>query len=258
MQQSEEHVEFEETKREIGPFAFETTQGQKFGIVTRKWFEFDDMSGSRLGKLLKRESTDELYVPRRYRMSSFPEVSSSSTLASNSAYDMIVQRPSTTSCVNLFQGSSQRKPIIKITNFPWEITKDDFVDFFSEFPLDETKIHVPIDRSTGKTKNEAFIELKEFSDVERCIATLNRKILKGRPVSVQSSSPTELFNTHFPFAIPEQNIFLTKDEINSILTVCKNYKVLLTVLSFRCISPENVPRDHLNMFVAYCIYCPGE
>ena len=95
----------------------------------------------------------------------------------------------------------------------------------SDFNVEESKIHIPIDKSTGKTRNETFVELKELSDAEKCVATLNRKILKGRPVSVQSSSFSELFNTHFPFNVPEQNVFLTKDEVNSILTVCKNYKV---------------------------------
>lgn len=86
-------------------------------------------------------------------------------------------------------------------------------------------MHIPIDRTTGKTRNETFIELKDFNEAERCVAYYNRKILKGRLVSVQSSSYTELFNTHFPHAIPEQNIFLAKEEINSILAVCKNFKM---------------------------------
>lgn len=121
--------------------------------------------------------------------------------------------------------SSVRIPVIKITNFPWELTKDDVEAFLCDYNIQDCSIHIPIDKSTGKTRNETFVEMNELADVEKCVATLNRKMLKGRQVSVQSSSFTELFNTHFPFAVSEQNIFLTKEEINSLLVVCKNYKM---------------------------------
>lgn len=115
---------------------------------------------------------------------------------------------------------------IKIANFPWEISKSEIVHFLSGCCLvSDTKVHIPIDKTTGKTRNEAFVELREDADVDRCVISLNRKYLKGRMVSVQPSDFSELFHVHFPLSDIEQQVLLTKDEINSLLLVCKNFKV---------------------------------
>lgn len=228
MQQSEELPDLEETTSNgIDGFPLSPPYQSEFNENIKPWYESDEMSGSRLCKLLKKDSHNDFFIPRRYRMPSFSESILPPAPSSNFSSDSFVQKPLSFDCFNSSQGSSPRKPIIKIANFPWEVTKEDFAEFLMDFSIEESKIHIPIDRSTGKTKNEAYVELRELPDAERCIATLNRRFLKGRPVSVQSSSFTELFNTHFPFAASEQNIFLTKEEINSILTICKNYKVNL-------------------------------
>lgn len=194
----------------------------------KKWFESQEMAGSRLSQLTKKDFVGER-APNLFTQISLPTRSELTASAAVGGF-AVGSLPRNTSSYSLpeavsFARTTQRRPVIKITNFPWEITKDDICDFLADFQVEETKVHIPIDRTTGKTKNEAFIELKELANAEKCVATLNRKILKGRPVAVQSSSFTELFNTHFPFAVAEQNLFLTREEVNSILAVCKNYKM---------------------------------
>ena len=249
MQNYDKNNEFDEN--ELFPLTM------KEASHTPQWFESNEMNGSRLGQLLRRNSSVDTRTPRQYKSISYSDVQFSSITLPTPTCDSAVQRPISAIAAFSSPGSSLRRPIIKMTNFPWEITKDDIIEFFDEFTMQESKIHIPIDRSTGKTKNEAFIELRDFADCERCIASFNRKILKGRPVSVQSSSYTELFNTHFPLAAPEQNLFLTREEINSILAICKNYKVSFALI-FRCTFREGVHRDHLNIFVVSCIYFLGE
>lgn len=128
----------------------------------------------------------------------------------------------------------KRRSIIKMTNFPWDITKKEVLDFLNCANIKEKDIFIPMDKSTGKTKNELFIQTKDTCQSEQIISNLNKKMIKGRTVFVQSSSFTELFNTHFPLARPSEGIFLTREEINCIIVICKNFKVstLLFNLSF--------------------------
>jgi RNA recognition motif-containing protein len=100
-----------------------------------------------------------------------------------------------------------------------------------------------IDRSSGKTLSNAFVELKDQEEAHHAIVICNRKPLKGRLVHVSLSSQDELLNAIFPswsgdflngMAVPADNdvaptklghTFITRQEINSLLTICRNYKV---------------------------------
>lgn len=109
-----------------------------------------------------------------------------------------------------------------------------------------------MDRTTGKTLSDAYVEFSSVSDMRRAIETRNQKPLKGRIVSVNECSQEELLTVVFPkwrgqfhgtLAIPPASEivrtmstaagggnsgcppFITREEINSLLVVCKNYKV---------------------------------
>lgn len=109
-----------------------------------------------------------------------------------------------------------------------------------------------MDRTTGKTLSDAYVEFSTIADMRRAIDTRNQKPLKGRIVSVTECSQEELLAVVFPKwrgkfqgtnAIPPATEvlrtmstaagggssgfppFITREEINSLLVVCKNYKV---------------------------------
>ncbi|CAO3600444.1 unnamed protein product [Absidia cylindrospora] len=109
-----------------------------------------------------------------------------------------------------------------------------------------------MDRTTGKTLSDAYVELATMEDLRYAVATKNQKTLKGRVVSVTECNQDELLNVMFPkwrgsfsglAAIPPDTQvvrsmstaaggggstcppFITREEINSLLVVCKNYKL---------------------------------
>lgn len=100
-----------------------------------------------------------------------------------------------------------------------------------------------VDRSSGKTLSNAFVELDDQEEALNAIASCNRKPLKGRLVHVSVSSQDELLKTIFPswsgdfhdgmaIRTDDDNVpsklghtFITRQEINSLLTICRNYKV---------------------------------
>ncbi|KAG0032520.1 hypothetical protein BGZ82_006494 [Podila clonocystis] len=120
-------------------------------------------------------------------------------------------------------------------------------------------VHILMDRATGKTFNSAFVELALTSvDAGMVAQVKNLKVLKGRVVTVELSSQDELMRSVFPkwvglfengeplnpgdllpsyegqesdgagamstppLATPP---FVTRDEINALLVVCRNYKL---------------------------------
>ncbi|KAI8375460.1 hypothetical protein BD560DRAFT_488644 [Blakeslea trispora] len=162
-------------------------------------------------------------------------------------------------------------PCVKLTNLlintefvfnlkiPWDISQQDVKQFFNNCknPSASTytqSIHIMMDRTTGKTLSDAYVEFATTMDMKRAIETKNQKPLKGRIVSVIECSQEELLSVVFPkwrgqfygvSAIPpaaevikSMSIttggggsggsgcppFITREEINSLLVVCKNYK----------------------------------
>ncbi|KAI8642856.1 hypothetical protein BD408DRAFT_415730 [Parasitella parasitica] len=110
-----------------------------------------------------------------------------------------------------------------------------------------------MDRTTGKTLSDAYVEFASVQDLRRAVDTKNQKPLKGRVVSVSECCQEELLKVVFPkwrgqfqgiSAIPPSSEvmksmttaagggnspgcppFITREEINSMLVVCKNYKL---------------------------------
>jgi hypothetical protein len=116
---------------------------------------------------------------------------------------------------------------------------------------------VMMDRTTGKTLSDAYIEFMSYNDMRCAIEQCNMRPLKGRIVGVQECTQEELLRVVFPkwrgkfigtTAIPPDASvlrtmstaaggngsgacppFVTREEINSLLVVCRNYKVSLSI-----------------------------
>ncbi|CAG8558974.1 1877_t:CDS:10 [Paraglomus occultum] len=141
-------------------------------------------------------------------------------------------------------------PVVKISNIPWDISLRDIKGFFSTFKLPDSStyaqsIHVIMDRNTGKTHAEAYIEFLNQHEAQLAVSTRNLKPLKGRLVSLHHSSQAELMRATFPkwkgkfsgcdAVVTEEMLdgkqtvpnvpLITRDEIYSLLVVCKNYKL---------------------------------
>lgn len=154
-----------------------------------------------------------------------------------------------------------RLAVVKISNIAWEVSSGDVVGSFTLYPLDKIHIHIPIDRTTGKTKAEMYVELPSIFEATRFISKYNRRVLRGRSIGVSLSSLEELYNAHFPKAIDQagNDEFLSEVEAISLVNICRNYKVQndqndissynnLILTFYRHIFLENVQNGPLNMF----------
>lgn len=132
--------------------------------------------------------------------------------------------------------------IVKMTNISWEITKSDVQQFVKG--IDVGNIHIPIDRHTGKTKNQIFIEIYsghlelvlepkdlETKPIPASLELRNGDLVKGRSIMIVRSSWSEMMTSHFPNASPISGSYLTREEINSILNICRNYKARVFFIS---------------------------
>jgi len=109
--------------------------------------------------------------------------------------------------------------------------------------------------STGKTLSEAYIEFATIAEAQRAVDARNMKPLKGRLVSCIQSCQEDLMravfpqwkgefsgcdavitnellqSTHFVSRIP----LIMREEINSLLVVCRNYKVFYKIFKSRAL-----------------------
>ncbi|KAK9768310.1 hypothetical protein K7432_001148 [Basidiobolus ranarum] len=139
--------------------------------------------------------------------------------------------------------------VVKISNIPWDVSQNDIKAFLQPYEIPNEKIlaqaiHIIMDRSTGKTLSYAFIEVQTIHEALDMIQTRNLKVLKGRIVGVSKSSQEELMRAIFPnwrgsfvgnnVIMPQDSsrernaqptMLLSRDEINSVLMICKNYKL---------------------------------
>ncbi|KAG0014270.1 hypothetical protein BGZ81_000547 [Podila clonocystis] len=154
--------------------------------------------------------------------------------------------------------------VVRVTNIPWDVSLQDMATFFAGIPIPpehllSQNVHILMDRATGKTFNSAFVELALTSvDAGMVAQVKNLKVLKGRVVTVELSSQDELMRSVFPkwvglfengeplnpgdlppsyegqesdgagaMSTPPHATppFVTRDEINALLVVCRNYKL---------------------------------
>lgn len=120
---------------------------------------------------------------------------------------------------------------VKISNIAWEVTSGEIVEKLTLLPLKKIHVHIPIDRTTGKTKAEMYIELPSIMEGLRFAAKYNRSVLKGRAISVAVSSLEELIKAHFPSLFDDhdgsgESEIISHEEVHSLVNICRNYKVV--------------------------------
>ncbi|CAG8595347.1 18297_t:CDS:2, partial [Racocetra persica] len=86
---------------------------------------------------------------------------------------------------------------------PWDVSLKEIKTFLSAFKLPSVSlysqcIHIIMDRTSGKTLSEAYIELATPAEAHRAVDTRNMKPLKGRLVSCMRSSQEDLMRAVFP------------------------------------------------------------
>ena len=119
--------------------------------------------------------------------------------------------------------------IIKIGNIPWEISTRDVVELITPYlwksKPNQDWVHIPIDRVTGKTLSDLFVEIPTFYEAQQICSCLDRHIMKQRALSVSMSSYDELLTTLIKPDALNTGFFITIDEVDKILDICNNYKV---------------------------------
>lgn len=113
--------------------------------------------------------------------------------------------------------------VLKISNISWDTSIADIQKLFNSQEVGADQIHIPIDRNTGKTLSDLFVELADVSEVFDAICSLNRRLLKGRALFLAPSSYDELYRVHFGPA-PK---FISHGEGLRLVNICTNYKVYL-------------------------------
>jgi len=157
---------------------------------------------------------------------------------------------------NSFQELSQlAKPhdyiVVKISNIPWDSTIANVEEFLGKNcrlpPTAEhaQSIHITMDRMSGKTSSDCYVEFTSLSDAQRIVQRKHNRLLGSRNVSLSISTKEELMKIIFPkwrgdwrgvdpyvtpetmaerhFTIPDAP-FVTREELNSILVHAKIYR----------------------------------
>jgi RNA recognition motif-containing protein len=150
--------------------------------------------------------------------------------------------------------------MIKIGNIPWEISTRDVVELIEPFlwkgKANQDWIHIPIDRVTGKTLSDLFVEVPTIYEAQVICSNLDKHILKQRALNVTMSDYDELLAVLIKPEAVLSKCFITSDEVESLLDICTNYKVnqseiIYGLIYFRFIFLGNAPKDPLSTFLVY-------
>ncbi len=79
---------------------------------------------------------------------------------------------------------------IYVGNLSYSITQDELYDLFFEFG-EVSSVKIIDDRTTGRPKGFAFVEMPNQVEAEDAIRNLNEKEVKGRNMRVNQARPRE-------------------------------------------------------------------
>jgi hypothetical protein len=132
--------------------------------------------------------------------------------------------------------------VIKVSNIPWDTTHQEIREFFEPHPIPRHHmpphymegIHLILNRETGRTLNECFIEIPD-ADVARDMVQdkgKRRQVLNGKYVRVELSSQRELRMALFPHFFVERDkpgiqsgaVYLNREEISFLLNQCRSMR----------------------------------
>ncbi len=77
-----------------------------------------------------------------------------------------------------------------VGNFSYDATENDLQDLFAQAGA-VTSVNLMQDRTTGRPRGFAFVEMATEADTAKAISMFNGKDLKGRPLTVNEARPKE-------------------------------------------------------------------
>lgn len=75
-----------------------------------------------------------------------------------------------------------------VGNLSFQTTESELRDLFASFGQ-ITRVHMAMDRETGRSRGFAFVEMPNDEDAKRAIAALDGKELGGRNIKVNEARP---------------------------------------------------------------------
>lgn len=79
---------------------------------------------------------------------------------------------------------------IFVGNLPYEVTQDDLQQVFAEYGTVQ-RIHMPMDRDTGRMRGFAFVDLGADTEEDSAISELNQAEWMGRTLKVDKARPRQ-------------------------------------------------------------------
>ena len=79
---------------------------------------------------------------------------------------------------------------IYVGNLSYEVTREDLVDVFKEYGTVK-RVHVPMDRETGRMRGFAFVEMDTEDEEKSAIEELDGAEWMGRSLKVNEARPRE-------------------------------------------------------------------
>ena len=79
---------------------------------------------------------------------------------------------------------------IFVGNLSYDISQDDLTDVFKEYG-NVQRVHIPVDRETGRKRGFAFVEMEIKADETKAIAALDGAEWMGRSIKVNQARERE-------------------------------------------------------------------
>ena len=79
---------------------------------------------------------------------------------------------------------------IYVGNLDYEISQEDLTEVFTEYGTVK-RVHLPIDRETGRKRGFAFVEMDSEAEEADAISKLNGAEWMGRELKVNKARPRE-------------------------------------------------------------------
>ncbi|RMF21776.1 MAG: RNA-binding protein [Cyanobacteria bacterium J083] len=83
---------------------------------------------------------------------------------------------------------------VYIGNLDYNVTADDLTEVFSEYG-NVKRVHLPVDRETGRMRGFAFVEMETEEQEEKAIEALDGAEWLGRQLKVNKARPRENRNS---------------------------------------------------------------
>ncbi|KNC98165.1 uncharacterized protein SPPG_06569 [Spizellomyces punctatus DAOM BR117] len=156
-------------------------------------------------------SANTLQSSRQPMESIPPAAEARNPVSEDKAIDVTTAKACGSSLLTLLQlrpnvPSTTKFAVLKLSNIAWNLSISDVVAYFAPFKVPVSHlsphytqgVHIIMNRATGKTQSDCFVEFPSYTEAQRSLDLHARGILKGRIVVAQWSSQAELMDALFP------------------------------------------------------------